>query len=242
MNFHQRQVICFGDRILIRTQYMHIHPNTHQYWILTGTKPEHQVQGTDMYMLPRDLQQVEEKFDYVPTDPNDDADFEHGGGALHRPILWIHGPPWHCQIWNHIRVGVISYTIYCIWIHSGKPMKSWVYDFICWTHDIIVQNLWYHTFHFTSDSICIWYCMYHVNMILYMILWYTRRYHDTGDPSALDALPSLEHSTDPFRRLGGDHERDVCAVWASGQGWRYRTSHYTLPCVSVLIQDATSDK
>ena len=32
---------------------------------------------------------------------------------------------------------------------------------------------------------------------------------DAGGPSALDALPSLEHSTDPARLRQGDHERDV---------------------------------
>ena len=31
-------------------------------------------------------------------------------------------------------------------------------------------------------------------------------------PSALDALPSLEHSTDPARRRRGDHERDIRVV------------------------------
>ena len=41
----------------------------------------HRVPGTDMFMLPRDLQQEEEERDFGPPDPNDDADLEHGGGA-----------------------------------------------------------------------------------------------------------------------------------------------------------------
>ena len=39
------------------------------------------VLGTDMFMLPRDLQQEEEERGFGPPNPNDDADLEHGGGA-----------------------------------------------------------------------------------------------------------------------------------------------------------------
>ena len=35
----------------------------------------------DMFMLPRDLQHEEQEGDYGLPDPDDDADFEHGGGA-----------------------------------------------------------------------------------------------------------------------------------------------------------------
>lgn len=48
-----------------------------------GSVPSrHRVPGTDMYMLPRDLQDDEdEDRDPGPTDPNDDADWDFGGGA-----------------------------------------------------------------------------------------------------------------------------------------------------------------
>ena len=41
----------------------------------------HPVPGTNMFMLPGDLQQEEEEGDNGPTDPNDDANFEHGWGV-----------------------------------------------------------------------------------------------------------------------------------------------------------------
>lgn len=43
------------------------------------------VPGTDMHMLPRDLQEEEDDGDYGAPDPNDDADFEDQ--ALPGPAL-----------------------------------------------------------------------------------------------------------------------------------------------------------
>ena len=64
---------------------------------------------------------------------------------------------------------------------------------------------------------------------------------DAGCPSAFDAFSSLEHSNDPARLRRWYHERDAFAVQGSVQGWLYPKS-LLFPCVSVLIQDATSDE
>lgn len=50
---------------------------------VSGAVPSrHRVPGTNMYMLPHDLQDDEdEDRDPGPTDPNDDADWDFGGGA-----------------------------------------------------------------------------------------------------------------------------------------------------------------
>ena len=53
------------------------------YWAGEGAVPsQHRVPGTDRFMLPRDLLEDEDNDrDPGPTDPNDDADLDHGGGA-----------------------------------------------------------------------------------------------------------------------------------------------------------------
>ena len=51
---------------------------------------------------------------------------------------------------------------------------------------------------------------------------------NSGGPPALDALPTLEHSTDPVRWRRVDHEKDIRAVWWTGQGGRYLSSPRTL--------------
>ena len=52
-------------------------------WAVEGAVPaRHRVPGTDMFMLPRDLQEDEDEDRYLGTpDPNDDADLDLDGGA-----------------------------------------------------------------------------------------------------------------------------------------------------------------
>ena len=52
----------------------------------------HRVPGTDMLMLPPNLQHEEDKGDYGTPDPDDDADFEHCVVLLQEQIHWIHWP------------------------------------------------------------------------------------------------------------------------------------------------------
>ena len=44
----------------------------------------HRVPGTNVFMQPRDLFEDEDEGDHGAPDPNDDADWEHGGGAPSR--------------------------------------------------------------------------------------------------------------------------------------------------------------
>ena len=129
---------------------------------------------------------------------------------------------------------VSTYDITDMWYHiiSIRYQIFYIIGSELWHHSSII-SWWYHT-HMIS-SVCNYDIIYTIS---YMISSWRRpacphlrrgrvrwlvgsKPGEAGGTSALDTPQSLEHSTDPARRRREDHERDVWAVWRSGQGRRY---------------------